>query len=187
VSHVSQIGFDGAAAFASAMLELAAVAPDRSLVQGAGAAERRGRGGYPERPRRSASKRAGRRHAGLSAARATLKRERETEEKRPSYGPSGRRGVLSQVPPASAKKNHDRGCTMSDEFDNLDANEAASESTLYRCRALAGRIGEELRKKKPEHFVDEGSLADFHASLEHAADVLSTVKGSQAQGRQQHR
>ena len=45
---------------------------------------------------------------------------------------------------------------MSDEFDNLDANEkAASESTLYRCRALAGRIGEELRKKKPEHFVDE--------------------------------
>src|SRR5262245_42892126 len=32
MSHVSQIGFDGAAAFASAMLELAAVAPDRSLV-----------------------------------------------------------------------------------------------------------------------------------------------------------
>ena len=104
MGHVSQIGFDGAAAFASAMLELAAVAPDRSLVQGAGAAERRGRGGYPERPRRSASKRAGRRHAGLSAARAALKRERETEEKRPSYGPSGRRGVLSQVPPASAIK-----------------------------------------------------------------------------------
>jgi len=174
MSYVLQIGFDGAAAFASAMLELAAVAPDRSLVQGAGAAERRGRGGYPERPRRSASKRAGRRHAGLSAARATLKRERETEEKRPSYGPSGRRGVLSQVPPASAiKKNHDRGCTMSDEFDNLDANEkAALESMLYRCRALAGRIGEELRKKKPEHFVDERLLADFHASLEHAASVL---------------
>jgi len=50
MSYVLQIGFDGAAAFASAMLELAAVAPDRSLVQGAGAAERRGRGGYPERP-----------------------------------------------------------------------------------------------------------------------------------------
>ena len=62
---------------------------------------------------------------------------------------------------------------MSDEFDNLDANEkAALESTLYRCRALAGRIGEELRKKKPEHFVDERLLADFHASLEHAASVL---------------
>jgi hypothetical protein len=62
---------------------------------------------------------------------------------------------------------------MSDEFDNLDANEkAALESTLYRCRALAGRIGEELRKKKPEHFVDERSFADFHASLEHAASVL---------------
>src|SRR5262249_20914110 len=38
---------------------------------------------------------------------------------------------------------------------------AALESTLYRCRALVGRIGEELRKKKPEHFVDErSSLAD---------------------------
>jgi len=32
---------------------------------------------------------------------------------------------------------------------------------------------------KPEHFVDEGSLADFHASLEHAAWVLEqkTAKG----------
>jgi hypothetical protein len=63
---------------------------------------------------------------------------------------------------------------MSDKFENLDANEkAALESTLYRCRALVGRIGEELRKKKPEHFVDKGSLADLHASLERAADVLS--------------
>ena len=62
---------------------------------------------------------------------------------------------------------------MSDEFDSLDANEkAALDSTLYRCRALVGRIGEELRKKKPEHFVDERSLADFHASLEYAASVL---------------
>jgi hypothetical protein len=63
---------------------------------------------------------------------------------------------------------------MSDKFESLDANEkAALESTLYRCRALAGRIGEELRKKKPEHFVDErSSLADLHASLEHAAWVL---------------
>jgi hypothetical protein len=66
---------------------------------------------------------------------------------------------------------------MSDEFDNLDANEkAAVESTLYRCRALVGRIGEELRKKKPEHFVDESSLADFHASLERAAAVLAQQK-----------
>jgi len=79
---------------------------------------------------------------------------------------------------------------MSDEFDNLANEKTALESTLYRCRALAGRIGEELRKKKPEHFVDERSLADFHASLEHAASVLeqtihtptSTAKGLQAQG-----
>ena len=45
---------------------------------------------------------------------------------------------------------------MSDKFESLDANaKAALESTLYRCRALAGRIGEELRKKKAEHFVDD--------------------------------
>jgi hypothetical protein len=70
--------------------------------------------------------------------------------------------------------------TMSDKFESLGANEkAALESTLYRCRALVGRIGEELRKKKPEHFVDESSLADLHASLEHAAWVLEqkTAKG----------
>src|SRR5262245_35194661 len=80
-----------------------------------------------------------------------------------------------------------RRCNMSDEFDSLDAK-----STLYRCRALAGRIGEKLRKKKPEHFVDERSLADFHASLEHAASVLeqtihtptSTAKGLQEGSRQ---
>jgi len=86
--------------------------------------------------------------------------------------------------------------TMSDKFKSLDANEkAALESTLYRCRALVGRIGEELRKKKPEHFVDERSLADFHASLEHAASVLeqtihtptSTAKGLQERSRQRHR
>jgi hypothetical protein len=59
---------------------------------------------------------------------------------------------------------------MSDKFESLDANEKAA--LLYRCRALVGRIGEELRKKKPEHFVDEKSLADIHASLERAAWVL---------------
>jgi hypothetical protein len=40
-----------------------------------------------------------------------------------------------------------------------------------RC-GFAPLIGEELRKKKPEHFVDERSLADIHASLERAADIL---------------
>ncbi len=82
---------------------------------------------------------------------------------------------------------------LGNEFDSLDAidkavvknEKAALESTLYRCRALVGRIGEELRKKKPEHFVDERSLADFHASLEHAASVLEqkTAKGLQERGR----
>ena len=80
---------------------------------------------------------------------------------------------------------------MPDKFESLDANEkAALESTLYRCRALVGRIGEELRKKKPEHFVDERSpLADLHASLERAAWVLEqkTAKGLQERSRQRHR
>jgi hypothetical protein len=72
----------------------------------------------------------------------------------------------------------------------LSAYSWLSESTLYRCRALAGRIGEELRKKKPEHFVDERSLADFHAALEHAASVLEqkTAKGLQKErSRPRHR
>ena len=89
---------------------------------------------------------------------------------------------------------------MSDRFNkfgSLDANKkAAVESTLYRCRALVGRIGEELRKKKPEHFVDErSSLADLHASLERAVWILeqiihtptSTAKGLQDGSRQRHR
>ena len=77
---------------------------------------------------------------------------------------------------------------MSDEFDSLNATERAGiRSTLIRCRVLAAKIANELRNKKPEQFVDKLSLADLYASLEHAADVLSTVKGSQARGRQRRR
>jgi hypothetical protein len=77
---------------------------------------------------------------------------------------------------------------MSDELDGLDATEkAAIEGTLNRCCDLAAQIESELRNKRPEHFVDKLSLADFYASLERAADVLSTVKGSQARGRQRRR
>jgi hypothetical protein len=76
---------------------------------------------------------------------------------------------------------------MSDEFDGLDATEKAGiGTTLNRCRALAAKIANELRNKETEDFV-ELSLADIHASLERAADVLSTVKGSQARGRQRRR
>ena len=70
---------------------------------------------------------------------------------------------------------------MSDEFDGLDATEkAAIGAALNRCRALAAKIANELRSKRPEHFVDRLSVADIRASLERAADVLSTVKGSRA-------
>jgi glutathione S-transferase len=62
---------------------------------------------------------------------------------------------------------------MSDVFDSLDASEkAAVEGALNRCRRLAAQIESELRNKRPEHFVDKLSLADFYASLEQAADVL---------------
>ena len=62
---------------------------------------------------------------------------------------------------------------MSHEFDGLDVTEKAGvEGALNRCRALAAQIASELRNKKPEHFVDKLSLAEFYALLEHAADVL---------------
>jgi hypothetical protein len=63
--------------------------------------------------------------------------------------------------------------SMSGQFDNLDAIEkAAVKGALNRCRALAAQIESELRNKRPEHFVDKLSLADFYASLEHAAEVI---------------
>ena len=77
---------------------------------------------------------------------------------------------------------------MFDEFDGLDTTEKAGiGAALNRCRALATKIANELRDKRPEHFVDKLSLADIHTSLERAADVLGTVKGSQARGRQRRR
>jgi hypothetical protein len=80
-----------------------------------------------------------------------------------------------------------RSATVSDEFDSLDATEkAALKSALIRCRALVGRIESALCNEKSEHFLDELTLADFYASLERAAEVLSTV-GSQARGRQHRR
>jgi hypothetical protein len=62
---------------------------------------------------------------------------------------------------------------MSDEFDGLDATEKAGfEAALNRGRRLAAQIASELRKERPEHFVDKLALADLCAFLEHAADVL---------------
>jgi hypothetical protein len=65
------------------------------------------------------------------------------------------------------------GRTMSEEFDSLDANQkAALKGALIRCRALMGRIESALCNKKPEHFVDELTLADFYASLGRVTDIL---------------
>ena len=70
---------------------------------------------------------------------------------------------------------------MSDEFDGLDATEkAAVEAALNRCRGLAAQITSELRNKRPEHFVDKLSLADFYTSLERAADVLGQQTDSRS-------
>src|SRR5262249_59413098 len=95
-----------------------------------------------------------------------------------STGDQRAEGRLSEMPKR----------VMSDELDGLDATEKAGIGTvLNRCRALAAKIANELRNKRTEHFVDKLSLADVHASLERAADVLSTVKGSQARDHQRHR
>jgi hypothetical protein len=52
---------------------------------------------------------------------------------------------------------------MSDEFDGLDAMEKTGiGATSNRCRALASKIGNELRNKRPEHFVEKLPLADIH-------------------------
>jgi hypothetical protein len=67
---------------------------------------------------------------------------------------------------------------MSHQFEGLDATERAGiEAALNRCRGLAAQIASELRNKRPEHFVDKLSLAEFYASLEHAADVLAPKSG----------
>ena len=59
------------------------------------------------------------------------------------------------------------------EFDMLDVTEkAATEGALNRCRALVDQVARELCEKKPEDFADSLLLADFQASLEHAAEVL---------------
>ena len=90
---------------------------------------------------------------------------------------------------------------MSNEFDSLDANEkAALKSALIRCRALVGRIESALCNEKPEHFLDELTLADFYASLERAAKVLRqksrravnntpapALMGLRTRGRKRHR
>jgi len=71
---------------------------------------------------------------------------------------------------------------MSDEVDRRHGIEkAAMENVLNRSHVLAANIANELRNTRPEHFVDTLSLADIYYSLEHVADVLSTVNGSQAQ------
>ena len=74
---------------------------------------------------------------------------------------------------------------MPDDFDDLDPNEKTGVGAeLNRCRVLAAKIANELRNKRAEHFGDRWLLADIHSSLERAADVLSTLKDSQAEGRQ---
>jgi hypothetical protein len=80
------------------------------------------------------------------------------------------------------------GCGMSDKFDSLHGIEkAAMENVLNRSHVLAAKIADELRNRRPEHFVDTVSLADIYYSLEHIADVLSTVKGSQGEHAQEHK
>ena len=61
------------------------------------------------------------------------------------------------------------------------------ENVLNRSNVLAANSANDLRNKRPEHFVDKAAMADIHAALERAADVLGTVKGSQARRSGQRR
>ena len=55
---------------------------------------------------------------------------------------------------------------MFDEFDGLDATETAGiGAALNRCRARAAKIGNGLRNKRPEHFLDKLTLADIHEGV----------------------
>ena len=64
---------------------------------------------------------------------------------------------------------------MSNEFDGLEATEKAGiRAALYRCRALAAKIANELRNKRPEHFVDKLSRQTFTPPL--SALLLSSAR-----------
>ena len=67
---------------------------------------------------------------------------------------------------------------MSNAFDQPagDREGRGWESVLNRCRVLAAKIANELRNKRPEHFVDKLSLAALLASLEYAARLLEQKK-----------
>src|SRR5262245_56368721 len=63
---------------------------------------------------------------------------------------------------------------MSDGSDGPDAMEKAGiGATLNRCRALAAKIGNELRNKRPEHFIDKLSLADSPLAFREPPESLS--------------
>ena len=75
--------------------------------------------------------------------------------------------------PTAVGGSEDARSSMSDEFDSLDATEKAGiRATLIRCRVLAAKIANELRNKRPEHFVDKLSLSALLSSLEYAARLL---------------
>lgn len=58
---------------------------------------------------------------------------------------------------------------------------AGTEAALDKCRMLAHQIQTDLRHKKPEHFMNVMSLADFQVSLERAASVLKHQTSRQSE------
>jgi hypothetical protein len=56
--------------------------------------------------------------------------------------------------------------------DLTDREKAGMEGALNRCRELTRQIEAELMTKKMEQIRDVMALADLHASLERAAEVL---------------
>src|SRR5215471_9247715 len=75
-------------------------------------------------------------------------------------------GARNRRPTIDVGGSEDARSIMSDEFDSPDATEkVAIRATLIRCRVLAAKIANELRNKKPQHFVDKSSLAQLYAMI----------------------
>jgi hypothetical protein len=79
-------------------------------------------------------------------------------------------GLLPPSPPGekanASKDKAGQASIMFDDFYDLDVTEKAGiGAALNRCRALAAKIANQLRNKRPKHFGDKLSMADIHASL----------------------
>src|SRR5262249_15144936 len=176
MSHVSQIGFDGAAAFASAIRPeieawckaqaLPNVKGVEGIVRDPDEAQANVRAQTCEIERRARD------------FEAKARNRRETAELWAVRTPGG---VESSAPGVRYKKNHDRGCTMPDEFDNLDANEkAALDPRCIGVALLRVGSGKNSVRRSPSTLMTRGRLQSFtplSSTLPRSLNRLFTADG----------